>query len=124
MSWKAIALVAAVLIPFSGAASAEERSPGEAVRPDNSPLVAQRLYFEAPRVRGGSPLSGLVLSLDRARRNGISGSGRPTRVLSLDQALFEKEWRESVSRRLGNHFGGATGFQGDTASQPTPGFTF
>ncbi len=121
MSWKAIALVAAVLISVSGAAPAQDRTPAEA---DSRPLVAQRLYFEAPRVRGGSPLSGLVLSLDRARRNGVSGSGRPTRVLSLDQALFEKEWRESVSRRLGDYLTRPAPFQGESGGSQAPGFTF
>ncbi len=121
MSWKAIALVTAVLTSISGAASAQDRTLAEA---GDRPLVAQRLYFEAPRVRGGSPLSGLVLSLDRARRNGISGSGRPTRVLSLDQALFEKEWRESVSRRLGDYLGSPAPFQGETADSQAPGFAF
>ncbi len=121
MSLKAIALVAAVLIPLSGTASAQERVTAE---DKERPIAAQRLYFEAPRVRGGSPLAGLVLSLDRARRNGITGSGRPTRVLSLEQALFEKEWRESVSRRLGDYLGRPTPFQGETAGAPAPGFTF
>ena len=65
-------------------------------------FAVTRSYAVAPEGQASSSISGLVRSLDRARRNGVSGSGQFYRVLSLDQARQEQQWRNSVARRLGS----------------------
>jgi hypothetical protein len=100
MSFRRLLLPIATITCFALPALAEEVSESVAGDAQGSSFVIERVTFDDPPSSGDNALSGLIASLDRARRNGVQGGPAPTRTISLEQALRLVEWRHGVAQEL------------------------
>ncbi|MCG8355075.1 MAG: hypothetical protein MI920_05850 [Kiloniellales bacterium] len=125
MTAKPLGLATLFALALTASAHADPARPSIEIAEQVQDLRTTRAYFGSDVGIAGSEAQALAASLQRARRNGVTGSGPRYRTLSLDQALVAQEWRQSVSRRLATHFDVGVGEDPAGAERQRPtGFAF